>query len=41
MKLGQLIDYNMSNIFLQNYAESEIERLVQASFYFVKLLNMR
>ena len=28
MKLGQLIEYSVRNIFLQNYAENEEGRLV-------------
>ena len=32
MKFGQLIKYNMRNIFLQNYAENEAGRLVPDRF---------
>ena len=37
MKLGQLIEYNKRNIFLQNYAENEAGRLVpDLSLFFKK-----
>ena len=32
MKLGQLIDYNKTNIFLQKYAANEAGRLVPDPF---------
>ena len=43
MKLGQLIEYNKRNIFLQKLCRKydEAGRLDAASFYFLKLLNMR
>ena len=41
MKLGQLIEYNKINIFLQNFAENEAGRLVPDLFLFSKKLNMR
>ena len=34
MKLGQLIEYNKRNIFLQNHAENEAGRLVADLFIF-------
>ena len=34
MKLGQLIEYNKRNIFLQNYAENQAGRLVPDLFLF-------
>ena len=40
MKFGQLIKYNKRNIFLQNYAENEAERLVPGLFLFSKKLYM-
>ena len=36
MKLGQLIEYNEKNIFLQNHAENEAGRLVSDLFLFFK-----
>ena len=33
MKPGQLIEYNKTNIFLQNYAENEAGRLVPDLFF--------
>ena len=36
MKLGQLIEHNMKNIFLQNHAENEAGRLVPDLFLFLK-----
>ena len=36
MKFGQLIKYNKGNIFPQNHAENEAERLVQDLFLFFK-----
>ena len=36
MKFGQLIEYNMKNIFLQNCAENEAGILVQDLFLFFK-----
>ena len=35
-KFGQLIEYNMSNNFLKNYAENEAERLVPDLFFCFK-----
>ena len=34
MKVGQLIQYNKRNIFLQNHGENEAERLVSDFFLF-------
>ena len=34
MKFGQLIECNKGNIFLQNYAENEVGRLVPDLFLF-------
>ena len=39
MKFDQLIEYNKRNIFLQNYAESETERLVPDLFLFFKKVS--
>ena len=36
MKLGQLIEYKKLNIFLQNYAENEVGKLVPDLFLFFK-----
>ena len=36
MKSGHLIEYSKINIFLQNHAESEAERLVPELFLFFK-----
>ena len=36
MKLDQLIDYNVRNIFFKNYVENEAGRLVPAFFLFFK-----
>ena len=36
MKLGQLMEYNNRNIFLQNYAKNEVGRLVSDLFLFFK-----
>ena len=36
MKLGQLIESNKRNIFLQNYAESQAGRLVPDLFSFFR-----
>ena len=36
MKFGQLIEYNMRNIFLKNYTENEIGRLVPDLFFLKK-----
>ena len=35
-KSGQLIEYNVSNNFLKNYAENEAERLVPDLFFAFK-----
>ena len=35
-KSGQLIEYNVRNSFLHNYAENELGRLVPDSFWFLK-----
>ena len=32
MKFGQLIEYNMRNIFLKNHTENVVEKLVQDRF---------
>ena len=32
MKFGQLIEYNMRNIFLKNYAQNVLEKLVPEPF---------
>ena len=34
MKLGQLLEYNKRKIFLKNYAENEVVRLVPDLFLF-------
>ena len=36
MKFGQLIEYSVRNIFLQNHAENEAGRLVPDLFLFFK-----
>ena len=36
MRLGQLIEYNKRNIFLENYGENEAGRLVSEHFLFFK-----
>ena len=36
MKFGQLIEYNMRNIFLNNYTENETGRLVPDLFFLKK-----
>ena len=36
MKFGQLIEYNMRNIFLENQAQNETGRLVSDLFSFFK-----
>ena len=41
MKLGQLIDSNQKNIFLQNYAENKAGGLVPDLFLFLNMLNVR
>ena len=38
MKLGELIEYNNKNIFLQKYADNEAGRLVPDLFIFKKRL---
>ena len=32
MKLGQLIEYNMRNIFLKNYTQNVVEKLIPDLF---------
>ena len=32
MKFGQLIEYNMRNIFLENHTQNVVEKLVPDSF---------
>ena len=34
MKYGQLIEYNVRNIFFKNHAENEVGRLVSDFFFF-------
>ena len=34
MKFGQLIKYNMPNIFIENHAENEAERVVPDLFFY-------
>ena len=36
INVGQLIEYNLGNIFLQNHAENEAGRLVPDLFCFIK-----
>ena len=36
MEFGQLIECNQKNIFFQNHAKIETERLVPDTFYFYK-----
>ena len=36
MKFGQLTKYSKKNVFLQNYAKIEAERLVPLAFLFFK-----
>ena len=38
MKFGQLIEYNVRNIFLKSHAENEAGRLVPEIFWFLKKL---
>ena len=40
MKLGQLIEYNKRNIFLKNYAENEVGKLVP-DLFFLSMFDMR
>ena len=41
MKLGQLGEYNVTNIFLQNYGENKAGRLVPDLVFFKKKLYMK
>ena len=36
MKFGQLIDYNMRNIFLKNHTQNVVEKLVPDHFWNIK-----
>ena len=37
MKFGQLIDYNMRNIFLENHAQNVVEKLIPDPLIKVKI----
>ena len=41
MKLSQLLEYNVRNIFLKKHAKNETGRLVSNLFWFLKKLYMR
>ena len=41
MKLGQLIEYSVRNIFFKNHAENEAERLVPDLILFFKKFYLR
>ena len=40
IKFGQSIEYNMRNIFLENYARNMVEKLLQDPFVKIKIVHV-